>query len=180
MKKVLIGISGGIAAYKTIELIRLLKKSSIDVWVITTDNALKFVTPLTLKTVSGNPVFSNMFEENSLYSMPHISLTDNSSLLAIVPATANIISKIANGIADDLLSTISLSFDKKILIAPAMNTKMYLNPIIQENIKKLKKYRDKYRFIEPEAGQLACGDTGVGRLADIKEIYNIITDELKK
>ena len=179
MKKVLIGISGGIAAYKSIELIRKLKKADIDVWVIITKNGLQFVTPLTLKTISGNPVFSDMFAENSLYSMPHISLRENSDLFVIVPATANIISKISHGIADDLLSTIALSFDKKILIAPAMNTKMYQNPIIQENINKIKSFADRYKIIEPDNGKLACGDYGIGRLADIDTIFKNITDELK-
>jgi len=181
MKKrsLLIGISGGIAAYKIIELIRLFKKNNIDIWTVSTKNALKFITPLTLRTITGNPHFYDMFSEENIYSMPHISLATIADIMLIAPATANIIGKISNGIADDLLSTLALSFRGKIFIAPAMNNYMYLNPIVQENIAHIKKF-DKYSIIEPEKGSLACGEEGVGRLAEINKIFEIIMNEFKK
>ena len=157
MKKrsVLVGISGGIAVYKTCELVRLLVKSDFNVYVVMTEHAAEFVTPLTFKALSNNPVFINMFAENSETAMPHISLSEQSDIMVIAPATANITGKMANGIADDLLSTLCLSFPGKIILAPAMNEKMYLNPIVQENLTKLKSFSvslcfsKKYKYLFP-------------------------------
>ncbi len=174
---IIIGITGSIAAYKSCDVIRGLKKKSIDVYPIMTKNATKFITPLTIKTLADNPVYIDMFEENYKYSMPHISLSKICDTMLIAPATANIIGKIANGIADDLLSTIALSFDGTIFIAPAMNTKMYNNQFVQENINKIKKHK-KIKIIEPDSGELACGDSGEGRLADVDKIVDVVLKDV--
>ena len=141
-QNILIGVSGGIAVYKTCELVRMFIKSNFNTHIVMTKNAAEFITPLTFKTLSANPVFIEMFTEaeNEQLSMPHISLSEQCSIMVVAPATANIIGKMANGIADDLLSTLCLSFSGKIILAPAMNEKMYLNPIVQNNISKLKSY----------------------------------------
>ena len=144
-----------------------------------TEHAKEFVTPLTFKTLSGNPVYTEMFSENRDSSMPHIQLSEMCSLMIIAPATANIIGKIANGIADDLLSTLCLSFSGKIILAPAMNDKMYLNPIVQDNLTKIKKYKDKYIILDHEKGDLVCGKQGLGRMTDIKNIFSSIKNEIK-
>ncbi len=176
---ILIGVSGGIAVYKTCELVRKLIKSDFKVHVVMTEHATEFVTPLTFKTLSNNPVFINMWEENNDPSMPHISLSDKCDIMIVAPATANIIGKITNGIADDLLSTLCLSFSGKIIIAPAMNEKMYLNPIVRENFSKLKKHKDKYIILDAEKGDLACGEKGLGRMTDIENIVKVIKNEIK-
>jgi|SRR3989338_4184221 len=169
-KTIILGVCGGIAAYKAAELTRLFKKEGADVWVVMTKSAQEFISPLTFQTLSGNRVYSDMFykseiqNQKSKISMPHIDLAKKSDLLIVAPATANIIGKFANGIADDLLSTLYLSVKSPVLIAPAMNNNMYANPVVQENIRKLKSFNIK--FMEPEFGELACGDDGEGRLAE--------------
>lgn len=168
-KTVLIGITGGIAAYKICELIRLYKKNDYNVKVIATENAFNFVTELTLATLSQNQVYSDNFDIKE-YKPEHISLCDEGDILVLAPATANTISKIANGICDNLLTSIICAFNKPVLIAPAMNTNMWNNPFVQENIKKLSS--NGYEFVDPEAGYLACGTNGAGRLADINKIYS--------
>lgn len=175
--KLLLGVTASIAAYKACEIVREFKKKDIDVYVVMTKNATKLVTPLTFKTLSENPVFVEMFAENSFYAIPHINLSEICKTMLIAPATANIIGKIANGIADDLLSTLALSFKRNIFIAPAMNSAMYENPVVQENIKKLKKL-EKVFIIEPEEGELACGESGKGRLADINKIVKIVLKDV--
>ncbi len=179
MKKILLGISGGIAAYKSCELVRSLVKNKYSVHVVMTKNAVKFIAPLTFKTLSSNPVFIEMFAENNDNVMPHISLSDMSDILVIVPATANIIGKIANGIADDLLSTLCLSFSGRILIAPAMNSNMYMNSIFQLNLSKLKEDKKKYVILGPEEGDLACGIKGMGRMISPDKILKAIENEVK-
>lgn len=171
MPRIVLGITGGIAAYKAPELVRLFTKSGIDVACVMTKEAREFVTPLTLRTLSGNPVYEDMFFEskNPDSKVEHIGLAQNCDLIVIAPATANIIGKIACGIADDLLTTTVMATDKKVLIAPAMNTKMWENPIVAENVKKLEKLG--YLFIGPKKGQLACGDYGAGHIEDIAEIH---------
>ncbi len=175
-KTIILGISGGIAAYKAAELTRLFKKEGADVWVVMTKSAKEFVSPLTFETLSGNPVYSDMFLDSSILniqssiSMPHIDLGKRCDLFIVAPATANIIGKFANGIADDLLSTLYLSVTSPVLIAPAMNNNMYANPVVQENIKKLKGFN--INFVEPGFGELACGDKGEGRLADLDVILS--------
>lgn len=168
-KTVLIGITGGIAAYKIGELIRLYKKNNYNVKVIATENAFNFVTELTLATLSQNQVYSDNFDIKE-YKPEHISLCDEGDILVLAPATANTISKIANGICDNLLTSIICAFNKPVLIAPAMNTNMWNNPFVQENIKKLSS--NGYEFVDPESGYLACGTNGAGRLADINKIYS--------
>ena len=168
-KTVLIGITGGIASYKICELIRLYKKNDYNVKVIATENAFNFVTELTLATLSQNQVYSDNFDIKE-YKPEHISLCDEGDILVLAPATANTISKIANGICDNLLTSIICAFNKPVLIAPAMNTNMWNNPFVQENIKKLSS--NGYEFVDPESGYLACGTNGAGRLADINKIYS--------
>ena len=182
-KIIILGVSGGIAAYKAAELTRLFKKEGADVRVVMTTSAKEFVSPLTFETLSGNPVYSDMFINSALrgthpvdgsqYSalnMPHIDLGKKCDLFIVAPATANIIGKFANGIADDLLSTLYLSVTSPVLIAPAMNNNMYANPVVQENIKKLKGFN--INIVEPGFGELACGDKGEGRLADLDVILS--------
>lgn len=171
-KKILIGISGGIAAYKTPLLIRLLIKRGCQVKVVATHNALEFVTLTTLRTLSQHNVYYDMLSSEGEYSTEHISLTDWADCFIIAPATANIIGKYANGIADDALSTSLLAFNKEIFLAPAMNTKMYNNPIVQENISKLA--IRSVKMISPTQGNLACGYDGDGRMEEPEEIANII------
>jgi len=162
-KEILLGVSGGIAAYKGCELIRLLLKAGAEVQVVMTANASRFVNPLTFETLSGRPVYSAMFEK-SASPLIHIDLADRAELLVIAPATANIIGKIANGIADDLLSTLFLASKAKTLVCPAMNVNMYEHPAVQENLAKLRK--NGVMVLEPEAGELACGWEGKGRLPE--------------
>ena len=168
-KTVLVGITGGIAAYKICSLIRLYKKAGANVKVVVTSSALNFVTKLTLQTLSDNEVYSENFEVEE-YKPGHISLADQADIFVIAPATANTISKIANGICDNLLTSIACAFKKPILLAPAMNTGMWENLFVQENIEKLK--TNNYSIVEPESGFLACGTNGKGRMAEIEDIYD--------
>jgi phosphopantothenoylcysteine decarboxylase/phosphopantothenate--cysteine ligase len=172
-KTILIGITGGIAAYKICTLIRLYKKAGANVRVVLTPNALNFVTKLTLQTLSGNEVFVDNFEIDE-YKPEHISLCDEADIFVIAPASANTISKIGNGICDNLLTTIACAFSKKIIIAPAMNTNMWNNVFVQENLTKLKK--NGCFVINPESGFLACGTNGVGRMAEVEDIYNFTVE----
>jgi phosphopantothenoylcysteine decarboxylase/phosphopantothenate--cysteine ligase len=171
-KNVLIGISGGIAAYKSVELIRLFKKAGANVKVVTTENALQFITELTLETISQNKVYSSVFSATNDYSTEHISLTDWADFMIVAPATANIIGKFANGIADDALSTTFMAFNKQVFIAPAMNNKMYSNFAFVRNINYLKS--NGIEIIEPETGFLACGYEAKGRMEEPSNIYKIV------
>ncbi len=178
-KKIILGVTGCIAAYKSVELLRLLQKAGADVWVVMTDSAQEFVTPLTFRTLSGNPVITKMFDKDiSSMPLPHISLSDNADLLLVVPATANIIAKAAYGIADDVLSTLFLSCECPKAMAPAMNTKMWNNATVRSNISKLKK--EGIKFISPVEGDLACGTKGQGHLADINGIFDLVTKMIGK
>ncbi|NOR45371.1 MAG: bifunctional phosphopantothenoylcysteine decarboxylase/phosphopantothenate--cysteine ligase CoaBC [Candidatus Delongbacteria bacterium] len=168
-KKVILGITGGIAAYKSCYLIRYLVKAGAEVKVIATENGLKFVGEVTLRSLSNNNVYSDSFAEWNDKPHEHISITDWADLFIVAPATANIIGKLANGIADDALSTSLLAFDKQILIAPAMNTKMYNNPAVQRNLDFLASHG--VEFIEPDTGDLACGYEGKGRMAEPEHIF---------
>ncbi|BCS81513.1 bifunctional phosphopantothenoylcysteine decarboxylase/phosphopantothenate--cysteine ligase CoaBC [Anaerocellum diazotrophicum] len=167
-KNILIGVCGGIAAYKVCDLIRLLKKNEANVKVVMTKNAQKFITPLTLQTLSQNKVYTDTFESEYFYDIEHISLTTWADILVVAPATANIIGKFANGIADDLLTTTFLAFDKPVLIVPAMNSNMFENAIVKQNIHKLKSVG--ISFVEPESGFLACGVYGKGRYPENQKI----------
>lgn len=171
---IVLGVTGSISAYKSADIISKLKKHGHNIDVILTESGSKIITPLALQTMSKNKVYMDMFEEITPSEVKHISLAKKADLLLIAPATANIIGKIANGIADDFLSTVVMAADRNtpVYIAPAMNTNMYENPIVQANIEKLKSYG--YRFIEPKESLLACGDVGRGALADVDEIVKII------
>lgn len=168
MKTILLGITGSIAACKAADLASRLTKSGHDVHVVMTANALEFVTPLTMQTLSRNAVTTGTFDEREAWSPGHISLADRADLLLIAPATANIIAKLATGIADDALTSIALASLAPLLIAPAMNGKMWLHPATQENVARLKSRGAK--FLGPEEGLLACGYEGLGRLWNVEEI----------
>lgn len=165
-KHILVGISGGIAAYKIPKLIRLLKKAGADVQVTTTKHALEFVTSLTLQTVSGHKVYSDVFAAINEHSTEHISLPDWADLMLIAPATANVLCKMANGIADDALTTTFAAMRKPVVIAPAMNTNMYESPATQKAISELAT-RENVTMLDCASGELACGTTGKGRMQEI-------------
>lgn len=174
-KTVLIGITGGIAAYKACELVRMFKRNGANVKVIMTPNALNFVTELTLQNLSQNNVAIHEFEIDD-FKPEHISLADEADIFVITPATANTISKLANGICDNLLTSVACAFKKPVILAPAMNCNMWENKIIQENLKKLAELN--YKIVEPESGFLACGYEGQGRLASVDKIFETALNEL--
>ena len=175
-KNILLGVTGGISAYKSCELSRLLIKDGADVNVVMTSNAEKFVSALTFQYLTGNKVSNDMYDVSDP-KISHIDLADKADLIIICPATANFISKFANGIADNLLLNILLATKVQIIVCPAMNVNMYENKIIQENITRLKK--NGVIFIEPETGELACGWEGKGRLAEIENILKFIKKKLQ-
>ena len=176
MKNVVVGVTGGIACYKAADLVSKLKKHDINVDVIMTESACEFINPLTFRTLSKNPVVTSTFAVPEAWKVGHISLAQKADVMLIAPATANVIGKVANGIADDMLTTTIMASKSKIVFAPAMNVNMYENPILQENIAKLRKLG--YYFIEPAAGLLACGDVGKGRMAEPAEIESFVLDLL--
>lgn len=176
-KTVILGISGGIAAYKVPELISRLRKKAIAVETILTKSAAEFVTPLTLREVSQNPVHTGMFDDFQ-WNVEHIALAKKADLIAVIPATANIIGKIANGIADDLLTATVMASKAPKLIAPAMNSGMYESPALQRNLQTL--CDDGYQIIGPDSGQLLCGDSGIGRLVALEELEAQIERLLSK
>ncbi|MDU7967415.1 MAG: bifunctional phosphopantothenoylcysteine decarboxylase/phosphopantothenate--cysteine ligase CoaBC, partial [Paeniclostridium sordellii] len=171
-KTVVLGVSGGIAVYKACDLVSKLKKAGINVHVIMTKSATEFVAPLTFQTLSQNYVVEDMFESPKTWDVEHISLAKKADLFVLAPATANVIGKVANGISDDMLTTTVMATKAKVLVAPAMNTNMYENPIVQRNIQILKDLN--YEFVEPESGRLACGDVGSGKLASVDTIFEKI------
>ena len=172
-KTIVIGVTGGIAAYKACDVVSKLRKRGASVYVIMTEAASKFVAPLTFQTLSNHFVVSDMFAEQKTWEVEHISLAKKADLMVIVPATADIIGKLAAGIADDMLTTTAMACRAPVMLAPAMNTGMYHNPIVQENIRKLTTLG--YPVIEPVCGMLACGDEGEGKLADVDTIVEVIT-----
>ncbi|ABG85879.1 bifunctional phosphopantothenoylcysteine decarboxylase/phosphopantothenate--cysteine ligase CoaBC [Clostridium perfringens] len=167
-KCVVVGVSGGVAVYKALDVISRLRKKDVEVHVIMTKSATEFVTPLSFQSLSQNMVIIDMFAEPKAWEIQHISLAKKADLMLIVPATANIIGKVANGIADDMLSTTIMATKAPVVFCPAMNTNMYENPIVQRNINLLKEFG--YEFIEPASGRLACGDEGKGKLQDTEII----------
>jgi phosphopantothenoylcysteine decarboxylase/phosphopantothenate--cysteine ligase len=176
-KHIVIGISGGIAAYKTLTLIRLFKKNGYEVRVTATRNALQFVTPLTIETLSQNKLYYDMFDSHRTLEVEHISMAEWADALVVAPATANIIAKFAHGIADDALSTLFLAVKKPVFIAPAMNTNMFENPVVQENLQKL---RDRgCTILTPGDGFLACGTTGSGRMQEPEQIFESVDETLE-
>lgn len=177
-KTIIVGVTGGIAAYKSADLVSKLVQLGANVWVAMTAEAAKLVTPITFRTLSKNPVITDLFsEELADVPVPHISITEKADLFIIAPATANIIGKMAQGIADDPLSTMVMASKAPKLIAPAMNSNMWDNPVVQENISKLKTLG--YQIIGPEVGWLACGDEGVGRMVEVQAVISKATEMLE-
>jgi phosphopantothenoylcysteine decarboxylase/phosphopantothenate--cysteine ligase len=176
-KNIIFGVTGSIAAFKAAEIVSRLKSQDFDITVIMTKSAQNFINPLTFRTLSQNKVITDIFIEDSMYDPQHISLADKADIIVIAPATANIIGKLASGIADDALTSIAMVIDAPLLIAPAMDDRMYLNPITQKNIKTLQDVG--YKFIGPEKGRLASGRIGIGRMADVELITQSIVDELE-
>jgi phosphopantothenoylcysteine decarboxylase/phosphopantothenate--cysteine ligase len=174
-KVIVVGITGGIAAYKIPELVHKLKYNGANVFVVMTENAKKFVSPYTLQILSQNNVLIDLFEYDT--KILHIDLANKADIIIVAPATANVIGKVAAGIADNLLTTMIISAKCPILFVPSMNENMYKNKIVQENITKLKK--KKYYFMEPEKGPLACGKEGIGRMPEIDDIFKKILSILK-
>ena len=175
-RKIIVGVTGSIAAYKSCELVRNLIKKEAEVQVVMTNNASKFITPLTLQTLSGKRVANDAFDLEWESKIGHIHLADSSDLIIVAPASASFIGKLANGITDNLLSTVIVASKAKVIVCPAMNVNMYSNTLVKENIKKLKNAG--YKIIEPYEGDLACGWEGKGRLADIEDISTEIEKEL--
>lgn len=178
-KNIIVGVTGGIAIYKTLDLISKLKKENANIEVIMTKAATEFITPLTFQTMSQNRVHFDMFGLVNEMEVEHISLAKKADVILVAPATANTLGKIANGIADNLLTTVIMATNKKVVFAPAMNTQMYKNPIVQNNIIKLKELG--YEFINPGEGRLACGDEGTGKMAEpiqiIEHLKNLFTEK---
>lgn len=170
-KTIVLGVTGGIACFKAAALASLLVKQHADVQVIMTENAAKFVTPLTFEQLTGQKVLTDTFDRNFRYSVEHVAVADRADLVLIAPATANIIAKLAHGIADDMLSTTVLACDCPKAIAPAMNTKMYENPVTQDNLAILRRYG--WEVAEPAAGHLACGAEGKGRLPEPETLLEL-------
>ncbi|MDR1522690.1 MAG: phosphopantothenoylcysteine decarboxylase [Endomicrobium sp.] len=175
-KNIILGICGGIAAYKSCDIIRQLVKLKANVECILTKNGSNFITPLTLQTLSGNKVHQDLFEEVENYDVNHISLSKKADIIVIAPATADVIARLAVGRAEDLLSSIVLATNAKILICPAMNCNMFNHKAVCNNIETLKSYG--YNFIMPESGELACGDCGNGRLAKVEVIVSSVEEML--
>ncbi len=176
-KEIILGVTGSIAAYKACDIINILRRSGFNVTVIMTKEAREFISPLTLQTLSNNKVYCDMFELPMELEPLHTSLADKADLILIAPACANTIGKIANGICDDLLTCVVLASNAKLLIAPAMNEKMYKHPAVQENIKVLEGRGVK--FTGPIKGPLACGHEGIGHIAEIDSIITEVKKSLK-
>ena len=171
-KKIILIIGGGIAAYKSLDLIRLFKKQNCEIKVVITKSGEKFVTPLSIASLSQNKVYQDIFDSEKEAEMDHISLSRWSDIILVAPATANIISKLSTGLSDDLASTVMLASDKNIFLAPAMNVRMWEHPSTQENINKLKNYG--YKIIGPDIGDMACGEFGEGKMTETNEIIRQI------
>lgn len=173
-KNIVVCVCGGIAAYKIVDLVSRMKKLNANVQVAMTKSAQEFVTPLTFQTISNNKVYTNLFEGTEKSEIPHIVLAQKPDLIVVAPATANIIGKAANGIADDLVSTVIVAAKAPVLFVPAMNTAMYLNKIVEKNINTLKEYG--YHFMEPEVGTMAmkAEGVGIGRLPEPENILKSI------
>ena len=175
-KTVLLGVTGSIAAYKTASLASMLVKKGVHVHVLMTKNGAQFITPVTFETLTGNKCLIDTFDRNFEFSVEHVSLAKQADLVMIAPATANIIGKLANGIADDMLTTTVMACRCKKLISPAMNTAMFENPVTQDNLDRLRHYG--YEVIDPASGYLACGDTGKGKMPEPQTLFEYIEREL--
>lgn len=174
-KTILLGVSGSIAAYKTASLASALKKLHADVHVLMTENAVNFINPITFETLTGNKCLIDTFDRNFQYSVEHVSLAKQADVVMLAPASANVIGKIAHGIADDMLTTTVMACRCKKIVAPAMNTAMFENPVVQDNLKLLEKYG--YEVISPACGYLACGDTGAGKMPEPELLLEYILRE---
>lgn len=175
-KNIVIGICGGISAYKTVELVSRLTKEGAVVSVVMTENAARFVTPLTFRAISHQPVVTDMFSDPETWDTKHIALADKADAFVVAPATANVMGKVASGVADDMLTTTIMATKAPVLFVPAMNTNMYENPIFQENLRLLTGYG--YHVMEPDSGALACGATGKGRFPETQRILDELAEIL--
>lgn len=175
-KTVVLGVTGSIAAYKIANLASMLKKLECNVHVLMTENATNFINPITFETLTGNKCLVDTFDRNFQYSVEHVSIAKQADVVLVAPASANVIGKIAGGIADDMLTTTIMACTCKIIVAPAMNTNMYHNPIVQDNIAKLKKFG--YEVIAPDNGYLACGDVGDGKMPSESDLLQYILKEI--
>lgn len=175
-KTILLGVTGSIAAYKAAALASMLKKLHADVHVLMTKNAVNFINPITFETLTGNKCLIDTFDRNFEFSVEHVSLSKKADLALIAPASANVIGKMASGIADDMLTTTLLACTCKILVSPAMNTRMYENPIVQDNLEKLRRYG--MTVIDPANGYLACGDIGPGKMPEPEVLLNYILKDV--
>ncbi len=176
-KTVILGVSGGIAAYKIPNLASMLVKSGADVYVLMTENAAHFITAVTFETLTGHKCIIDTFDRNFEFEVEHVALAKKADLLLVAPATANVIGKLAHGICDDMLTTTAMACQCPMLVAPAMNTRMYENPILQDNLEILKKYG--MTVIDPAAGRLACGDTGAGKMPEPEELFDYICQAIE-
>lgn len=176
-KKIIIGVCGGIAAYKICELVRLFKKQKFNVQVALTKAATQFITPLTLQTLSQNPVATSLFDLNEESEIGHIQLADSADVVLIAPATADMIAKAAHGLCDDIISTLLLATKAPVLMAPSMNVNMYQHPAVQQNLTTLRARG--VTIIDPTEGELACGWEGLGRLAELETIYSQVVAKLQ-
>ena len=176
-KTVILGVSGGIAAYKIPNLASMLVKSGADVHVLMTENAAHFITAVTFETLTGHKCIIDTFDRNFEFEVEHVALAKKADLFLVAPATANVIGKLAHGICDDMLTTTAMACQCPMLVAPAMNTRMYENPILQDNLEILKKYG--MTVIDPAAGRLACGDTGAGKMPEPEELFDYICQAIE-
>ena len=175
-KTVVLGVTGSIAAYKIANLASMLVKQHCDVHVIMTENATNFIHPITFETLTNNKCLVETFDRNFQFHVAHVSLAQKADVMLIAPASANIIAKLAHGIADDMLSTTALAFNKPIIVSPAMNTRMYENPITQDNLEILRKYN--FKVVEPDTGRLACNDIGTGKMPSEQVLMDYIVKEI--
>ena len=172
-KRILLGVTGGIAAYKSAELLRELQRGGADIQVVMTDSACQFITPVTMQALSGKPVYTGMWDNRVANGMPHIELSRDRDLIVVAPATADFMSKLVHGSADDLLSTLCLARECPLMVAPAMNRQMWENPATQRNVAQLR--NDGIVVLGPDAGDQACGEVGMGRMLEPKDMVREIS-----
>lgn len=172
VKRIVLGITGGVAAYKTAELARLLTQNGVEVQTVMTEAACQFVAPATFQALTGRPVYTNLWETNASHNMAHINLSRDAEMILVAPASADFIAKIANGMADDLLTTLCLARDCQLLVAPAMNRQMWENPATQRNLVRLQ--QDGVRILGPASGEQACGEIGMGRMLEVSELLQFV------
>ncbi|MBX9895264.1 MAG: bifunctional phosphopantothenoylcysteine decarboxylase/phosphopantothenate--cysteine ligase CoaBC [Nitrosomonas sp.] len=171
-KRIVLGVTGGVAAYKVAELARLLTQNAVEVQTVMTEAACQFIAPATFQSLTGRSVYTNLWETNASYNMAHINLSRNADMILVAPASADFIAKIANGLADDLLSTLCLARDCQLLIAPAMNRQMWEHPATQRNVSRLR--QDGVRILGPASGEQACGEVGMGRMLEVDELLQAV------